>query len=130
MSCFLAFFQHKPNGCESNLACLLRPPPRSLVERGPPAYILKALRRFEELVANSTEAARALCAEFGIHIPEEEQAVTLETGRRRRRKESEASFHLRQRPFAAPNTFMGSRPGYVFKLGEEGLGYYRADRMK
>ena len=74
---------------------LLRPPPRSLLERGPPAYVLKALRQFEETEARSTRDARVLCTEFGIQLPEEEHVASMETGVRRRRKESDASFQLR-----------------------------------
>jgi len=54
---------------------LLRPPPRELLERGPPRHILKALCQFEQLETTSTEAAMALCREFGIQIPGGAQEV-------------------------------------------------------
>ena len=104
---------------------LLRPPPRSLVERGPPAYILKALRRFEELEVSSTEAAKTLCREFGIAIPEDTREVKGQTGRRRHLgKESETARRQRQHTFVASAMFQGPREGFVFKSGENGLGYY------
>ena len=48
---------------------LLRPPPRDLLERGPPAAIREALAAFEQKVADSVEAARALAASMGIAVP-------------------------------------------------------------
>ena len=48
---------------------LLRPPPRALLEAGPPASVKKALARFEAKIAESTEAAAALAAEFGMSLP-------------------------------------------------------------
>ena len=38
---------------------LLRPPPRELLERGPPAAICEALTALERKVADNVEAARA-----------------------------------------------------------------------
>jgi len=55
---------------------LLRPPPRELLERGPPRHMLKALCQFEQLETTSTEAAMALCREFGIQVPAGAQEVT------------------------------------------------------
>ena len=49
---------------------LLRPPPRELLERGPPPHIRKALASFEAMNADSIEAAAALAAELGIVLPE------------------------------------------------------------
>ena len=50
---------------------ILRPPPRELLERGPPASVRGALRRFEttekETVADATRLARRL----GIQLPDE-----------------------------------------------------------
>ena len=50
---------------------ILRPPPRELLERGPPASVREALRRFEttekETVADATRLARRL----GIQLPDE-----------------------------------------------------------
>ena len=50
---------------------LLRPPPRQLLERGPPASVREALRRFErveaEIVADALRKAKA----FGINVPTE-----------------------------------------------------------
>ena len=48
---------------------LLRPPPRELLERGPPASVCEALKGLEQNIAESTEAAAALCAEMGLPVP-------------------------------------------------------------
>ena len=48
---------------------LLRPPPRDLLERGPPASVREALEKFERKIAESTEAAGALCAMTGLPVP-------------------------------------------------------------
>ena len=45
---------------------ILRPPPRDLLEGGPPAAVRKALERFEEKIASSVDAAAMLAAEMGI----------------------------------------------------------------
>ena len=49
---------------------LLRPPPRELLERGPPPHIRKALASFEARIADRIEAAAALAAEMGVVLPE------------------------------------------------------------
>ncbi len=49
---------------------LLRPPPRALLERGPPPHIQKALSAFEAKIADTAEAAAALAASMGIAVPE------------------------------------------------------------
>ena len=49
---------------------LLRPPPRELLERGPPPSVRAALERFEARIAESTEAAAALAASMGLRLPE------------------------------------------------------------
>ena len=49
---------------------LLRPPPRALLEGGPPASVKKASARFEGKIAESTEAASQLAASMGIRVPE------------------------------------------------------------
>ena len=48
---------------------LLRPPPRQLLEAGPPADVLAALAEFETKVADSTAAAVLLANTFGMHLP-------------------------------------------------------------
>ena len=48
---------------------LLRPPPRELLERGPPPHIRQALVSFEARIAESVEAAAALAAEMAIAVP-------------------------------------------------------------
>ena len=48
---------------------LLRPPPRSLLERGPPPSVRKALASFEMKIGDSVAAAEALAAEFGFPLP-------------------------------------------------------------
>ena len=50
---------------------LLRPPPRELLEAGPPASVLKALRRFEQKIGESIEAAAQLANSMGIPVPQE-----------------------------------------------------------
>ena len=49
---------------------ILRPPPRDLLERGPPVAVRKALERFEEKIASSVDAAAILAAEMGIPPPD------------------------------------------------------------
>ena len=48
---------------------LLRPPPRELLEAGPPHSVRQALARFNERIAASEEAALQLAAEIGIVLP-------------------------------------------------------------
>ena len=48
---------------------LLRPPPRQLLERGPPASVREALRRFERVEAETIAAAIRKAQEFGILLP-------------------------------------------------------------
>ena len=48
---------------------LLRPPPRELLEAGPPAEVVAALAEFEAKVADSTAAAVLLVQTFGMHLP-------------------------------------------------------------
>ena len=48
---------------------LLRPPPRKLLEGGPPASVKRALIRFEERIASSTRAAVELAARVGMVVP-------------------------------------------------------------
>ena len=49
---------------------LLRPPPRALLEGGPPASVKKALAHFERKIVESTEAATLLAATMGMSVPE------------------------------------------------------------
>ena len=51
---------------------LLRPPPRWLLERGPPKAIAKALKRFYKREHPTVERAVALAQEYGITLPQEE----------------------------------------------------------
>ena len=48
---------------------LLRPPPRELLEGGPPADVLAALQEFEAKIASSTEGAAALADRMGMPVP-------------------------------------------------------------
>ena len=48
---------------------VLRPPPRALLEGGPPASIRQALQRFESRSVESTDAAARLAAEMSILMP-------------------------------------------------------------
>jgi len=50
---------------------LLRPPPRTLLERGPPASVRKALKRFEKTERDTVADAVLLAKRFGISLPEE-----------------------------------------------------------
>ena len=47
---------------------LLRPPPRELLEAGPPAHVRRALERFEQKIADSTEAAAELAKVMGMPL--------------------------------------------------------------
>ena len=50
---------------------ILRPPPRELLERGPPAAVRAALARFEQRERTTVAEAVELAAQFGIVLPEE-----------------------------------------------------------
>ena len=50
---------------------LLRPPPRRLLEAGPPASVLRALRGFEQKTRASVEAAMELAEELRWTVPSE-----------------------------------------------------------
>ena len=50
---------------------LLRPPPRTLLERGPPASVRKALKRFEKTERDTVADAVLLAKRFDISLPEE-----------------------------------------------------------
>ena len=50
---------------------LLRPPPRELLERGPPASVRAALRRFAEKERTTVAEAVQLAERYGITLPEE-----------------------------------------------------------
>ncbi len=50
---------------------LLRPPPRELLERGPPASVREALRRFEKREGETVADAILLAEQFGILLPDE-----------------------------------------------------------
>ena len=48
---------------------LLRPPPRALLERGPPPGVRKALEHFQAKIEVSAADADALAAELGFELP-------------------------------------------------------------
>ena len=48
---------------------LLRPPPREVLEAGPPAEVRAALANFEEKTEESTKAAEELAKKMGIDLP-------------------------------------------------------------
>ena len=48
---------------------LLRPPPREVLEAGPPAEVQAALAKFEEKTKESTKAAEELAKKMGIDLP-------------------------------------------------------------
>ena len=50
---------------------LLRPPPRTLLERGPPPQVREALERFATAESNTVAEAELLARRFGIPLPEE-----------------------------------------------------------
>ena len=51
---------------------LLRPPPRTLLERGPPASVCAALQRFEEAERATIADAEMLAQRFDILLPDDE----------------------------------------------------------
>ena len=103
---------------------LLRPPPKELLERGPPKAILQALQRFLDLERTSVEEAAQLCREFGINLPDDAPDFAPRARRRIPTKESIAATARRTHPFLPSPTFAGRRGGYHFKFGPDGLGYY------
>ena len=50
---------------------LLRPPPRTLLERGPPASVREALQRFEKTERDTVADAVLLAQRIGISLPDE-----------------------------------------------------------
>ena len=48
---------------------LLRPPPREILERGPPAHVKEQLQRFQERIADTKLRAEELAIELGIPLP-------------------------------------------------------------
>ena len=48
---------------------LLRPPPREILERGPPSNVKNQLERFETRMAASVKRAEATARRLGINIP-------------------------------------------------------------
>ena len=48
---------------------LLRPPPREILERGPPSNVKNQLERFETRMAASVKSAEATARRFGFNIP-------------------------------------------------------------
>lgn len=103
---------------------LLRPPPKELLERGPPRAILHSLERFIDLEQKSVAEAEQLCKEFGIVLPVEVPETVVNARRRITRKESIDETRRRPLPFVHASSFAGRRVGYHFKLGQDGLGYY------
>ena len=102
---------------------LLRPPPRELLERGPPAAILRALERFIRLEWESVAEAAELCNSFGFALPEGVPQTASPARRRLLRKTAPSASESRRAPFVPSNAFVGERPGYHFKNGPGGLGY-------
>ena len=94
---------------------LLRPPSREFLERGPPRTILEALRQFDAKEQQSVREAEELCRSYGIALPAKDAERVAPVRHRQRGK----------RPaFLEEKEFQGRRPGYVFKRGQSGLGYY------
>ena len=50
---------------------VLRPPPRTLLERGPPASVKRALRRFENAEEATIADAILLACDLGITLPDD-----------------------------------------------------------
>ena len=67
---------------------LLRPPPRDLLERGPPGAILRALERFIHLERDSAVQATQLCKDLGFALPDGVQQTVAPARRRLRGKTS------------------------------------------
>ena len=103
---------------------LLRPPPKELLERGPPGAILRALERFIQLERDSVAEATQLCTDLGFVLPEGMQQTAAPARRRLLKKESVAVTGSRPLAFMPSSAFAGRRPGYVFNSGQDGLGYY------
>ena len=53
---------------------LLRPPPRELLDKGPPRSIVSALQQFEAKRLTSVTAAEAFALRVGIELPPSAQA--------------------------------------------------------
>ena len=103
---------------------LLRPPPKDLLERGPPAAILRALQRFIHLERDSVAEATRLCSDLGIVLPDEAPPTVAPARRRMLRKGVPPVNASRDPPFVRSSEFAGLRTGYHFKNGSDGLGYY------
>ena len=67
---------------------LLRPPPKELLERGPPGAILRALERFIQLERDSVAEATQLCNDLGFGLPEGVPQTAAPARRRILRKEA------------------------------------------
>ena len=50
---------------------LLRPPPRALLEQGPPASVRQALQRFEKIEAETVADAILFAQQCGMELPDE-----------------------------------------------------------
>ena len=50
---------------------LVRPPPRERLERGPPASVREALKRFDKTEQETVAEAVLLAQRFGIALPDE-----------------------------------------------------------
>ena len=50
---------------------LLRPPPRTLLERGPPTAVREAMRRFEKVEEETVADAIRKAMDFNINLPSE-----------------------------------------------------------
>ena len=48
---------------------LVRPPPRDLLEKGPPADLREALATFEDRIADSERTAEELCIDWKWRLP-------------------------------------------------------------
>ena len=103
---------------------LLRPPPKELLERGPPGAILRALERFIQLERDSVVEATQLCKDMGFVLQEGLPQTAAPARRRVLRKEASSVYERRNPPFVHSSGFAGQRPGYHFKNGPDGLGYY------
>ena len=103
---------------------LLRPPPKDLLERGPPGAILRALQRFVHLERDSVVEAAQLCEDLGIVLPDEAPQAVAPARRRHLRKGPSSVQASRDLPLVPSSAFTGRRPGYHFKSGPDGLWYY------
>ena len=76
----------------------------------------------------SIEHALDLCKACGMDVPDAPWEKSVQPRRRVYGKAPTGEAQVLQSPFVAASAFAGTRDGYVFKLGGNGLGYYSDSR--